>query len=96
MKTLRVKLYYYNNQKWNGNTKKMERVEPYLAECLGSDNWFKLDARLTKSNLIKQAKQKINRLRNVKSIDHFEIIQGYTNRISELDKKGKIIAKMDI
>ena len=96
MKVIRVKLYRLTNTKWNNEKKRHEKTDPYLYECLGSDNWFKLDARLSLYNLIEQAKKKIDRLKLIKNIDTFEIVEGYSERISELDEKGKIIAKVNL
>lgn len=90
MKTYRVKLFTYSTSKWNSETKKVDTVEPYLIECLGSDNWFSLDARLSLDNLKRSARNRISKM--LKNVVYYEIYQGYNGqRISDMEEQGKVI-----
>lgn len=84
---IRLKLYQYNTNKWNNQSKKFEIVEPYLYEILGSDNWRRLDGRFSIHNLRLQAVEYIKKTYSLKNVVYFEIYKGHDSlRLSELDK----------
>jgi hypothetical protein len=65
------------NKSFNSKTMMFEECTPYEVECVGTDGVFILDGRNSIDTMINDAKDRANKLRNVKpQISSFKIIKG--------------------
>ena len=54
-----------NNMRWNPETSKIEKVEPYQVDCLGSEGVIILDGRLSLESMKEVTRAYIKRLKSI-------------------------------